>query len=77
MSALRRVTIIIEAGRIVGTQIAAENEPSGGAPVAARLRAGPEQTLHEVQIVVPADLARPGERERFHASLLDVIRGRR
>ena len=82
MTALHRVIVIIEHGRIVGTQIAGQSErPDAvlpmhheGAPaVTARLRVGPGQTQHELQVPVPSNLSSPGERERFHASLAAKI----
>jgi hypothetical protein len=78
MTALRRVIVIVEHGRVVGTQIVEESGPGAGAPaVSARLRAGPAQTLHDLQVQVPSDLSRPGERERFHASLVEKIAGKK
>jgi hypothetical protein len=78
MTALRRVIVIIEQGRVVGTQIVEEGGLSAGASaVTARLRAGPAQTLHELHVQVPSDLSRPGERERFHASLVEKIAGKK
>ena len=72
MTALQRVIVITEQGRIVGTQI----DPGDGraAPVAtARLSAAPGQTVYEVQAAVPADLSSPGARESFHESLTRQI----
>ena len=78
MTALRRVIVIVEQGRVVGTQIIEESGPGAGAPaVTARLRAGPAQTLHELHVQVPSDLSKPGERERFHASLVEKIAGKK
>jgi hypothetical protein len=76
-----RATVIMENGRLVGTQIVAKSERSdaaattqrAGAPITARLRAGVSQTLHELRLAVPANLSAPGERERFHESLVEKI----
>jgi hypothetical protein len=77
MTAQHRVIVIMEHGRVVGTQILEESGPSSGAPaVSGRLRTGPEQTHHEVHVAVPSDLSRPGERERFHARLTEKITGK-
>jgi hypothetical protein len=71
MTALQRVIVITEQGRVVGTQIAPDGvQPEATASGAgARLRAGRGQTMHEVHVPVPADLANPEARDRFHAIL--------
>jgi hypothetical protein len=71
MTALQRVIVITEQGRIVGTQIAPDDAQPGATAsgASARLRAGPGQTVHEVHVAVPADLASPEARDRFHAIL--------
>jgi hypothetical protein len=75
MTALQRVIVIMEQGRIVGTQIAPDGVQPGTTPsdASARLRAGPGQTMHEVHVAVPADLASPEARDRFHAILANEV----
>jgi hypothetical protein len=82
MTTLRNVLVIMENDRLVGTQIVGEADGANttspmqreASAIAARLRAGPSQTLHELRMAVPADLSAPGVRERFHASLAEKIR---
>jgi hypothetical protein len=75
MTALQRVIVVMEKGRVVGTQIAPDGtQPAATASSAsARLRAGPGQTMHEVHVAVPADLASPEARDRFHAILASAV----
>jgi hypothetical protein len=72
MTALQRVIVVMEKGRVVGTQIAPDDtQPAATASSAsARLRAGPGQTMHEVHVAVPAD---PEARDRFHAILASEV----
>ena len=75
MTALQRVIVITEQGRIVGTQIAPDGVQPGATAsgAGARLRAGPGQTMHEVHVAVPADLASAEARDRFHAILANEV----
>jgi hypothetical protein len=75
MTGLQRVIVITEHGRIVGTQIAPDGVQPGptASGATAHLRAGPGQTMHEVHVAVPADLASPGARDRFHAILANEV----
>lgn len=69
------VIVILEQGRVVGTQIVPEDAQAhiGTMAVTARLCAGPGQTRHELRVAVPSNLEDSDERERFHASLAKMI----
>jgi hypothetical protein len=65
MSEPVRLVVISENGRLVGTHVpgGGRHEPKGPA---ARIVAGPGQTLHEIEIERPTDLSRPGAVDAFH-----------
>jgi len=75
MTAQHRVIVILEKGRVVGTQIDAEDGQAhvGTVAVTARLCAGPGQTRHELRVAVPSNLEDSDERKRFHANLVKMI----
>ncbi|KQU66146.1 hypothetical protein [Rhizobacter sp. Root16D2] len=68
LNAMHTATVITEAGRVVGVQV---DLPAGSRRVGpvAMLRAGPAQTLHRVELELPASLATTDEIERFHAGI--------
>lgn len=64
----RQVSVITQAGKVVGVYIPPPPPADSRAPVA-RLVAGPRQQIHEVMIDVPAVLARSKDVEAFHAAV--------
>jgi hypothetical protein len=65
---MNTATVITEDGRVVGVQA---DLPAGSRRIGpvAMLRAGPAQTLHRVELELPASLATADEIERFHAGI--------
>ena len=75
---VRRLLVITEGGRVVGTQVLAP-PPRRAARSTAMLRAGPGQKMHELEIEVPGRLG-AHEIQSFHeliAALLAELKSRR
>ena len=68
MSNLRRVMVVSQAGRLVGVQVPTDGQPADPKAPAARLRAGPKQKLHELDVELPEELNREAVRA-FHAQI--------
>jgi hypothetical protein len=68
LTLMHTATVITEAGRVVGVQV---DLPAGSRRIGpvAMLRAGPSQTLHRIDVELPASLATADEIERFHAAV--------
>jgi hypothetical protein len=66
MKNLRRVSVITQAGKLVGVYVPPDAPDDPRSPVAA-IVAGPRQKMVELQILVPQVLRRPKEIDAFHA----------
>jgi hypothetical protein len=77
MSRACRLVVVVQRGRIVGTQQLPDSPPGAGSPVSARLVAGPGQRLVELVVNVPDQLRTAKEIERFHARLLPLAKSAR
>lgn len=69
-----RLTVVMQRGRIVGTQETVDVDRRPAPKAAARLRAGPGQRLVEIVADLPDNLSTPKAIERFHAGLLPLVR---
>ena len=76
MTNLQRVSVIIQAGKVVGVYVPPPPPTDPRAPIA-RLVAGPRQQIKEVMIDVPAVLARSKDIDAFHASVGKQLKRRR
>ena len=65
---MKKVLVITERGRIVGTQVVSD-PPAGQRPASAGLRAGPGQKLHHLEVEAPTVFASAKEMQAFHDSL--------
>ncbi len=74
MKRLHAATVITEQGRVVGVQFAA---PPGASGPLARLRAGPGQVAHGIDLEMPAKDATPEDIARFHAAVARKLRSKR
>ena len=72
MNTQRRIIVIMEQGRIIGTQAAPEAS-RGSSPANAVLSAGPGQKRFEVVAEMPASFADVHAIEHFHASLMPLV----
>lgn len=76
MSAPRKLIVIMEHGKVIGTQLAVD-KPHGAtanAPVVtAMLTAGPGQSRHEVMTPVPDSFESERDIARFHESLIPLV----
>ncbi len=72
MNTQRRIIVITEQGRIIGTQAAPETS-NGSSAATAVLSAGPGQTRFEVVAEMPAAFADAREIEHFHARLIPLV----
>jgi hypothetical protein len=68
MKRLQAATVITEDGRVVGVQFAAAPGAHVSGPLA-RLRAGPGQVAHAIELELPAKLATPEDVGRFHIAV--------
>lgn len=79
MSAPRKLIVIMEHGKVIGTQLAntttadAHSGVSRQPAVTALLAAGPGQSRHEVMAHVPERFENALDIARFHESLLPLI----
>lgn len=76
MSTLRKLLVITERGRVVGTQ-AVIDPPAGQPAASAALLAGPGQTLVELEVEMPASLKSAREIGAFHAALARRLKTRK
>ena len=77
MTNLQRVSVITQAGKVVGVYVPPPPPTDPRAPIA-RLVAGPRQQIHEVMIAVPAVLKRSKDIDAFHAAVRKKLKtGRR
>ena len=67
-----KLLVITERGRVVGTQPVAP--PAGGAHVSAVVRAGPGQTIHEIEVADPGELRGAKAIEAFHRLVAASLR---
>ena len=65
MSKTKRITVISEAGRLVGTQMASNTRKDSKGP-SAWIVAGPGQILQEAEIEAPDSFSNPEEVKSFH-----------
>jgi hypothetical protein len=65
---LQRVSVITQAGKVVGVYVPPPPPTDSRAPIA-RLVAGPRQQLHEVMADVPALLKSSKDINAFHAAM--------
>jgi hypothetical protein len=77
MNVRRRLIVILEQGKVVGTQLSPGGAPPAAElpPAGASLLAGPRQTRHEISALVPASFKTDAARKRFHAELAARIAG--
>jgi hypothetical protein len=68
MKRLQAATVITEDGRVVGVQFAATPGAQASGPLA-RLRAGPGQVVHAIELELPAKLVTPEDISRFHVAV--------
>jgi hypothetical protein len=68
MNSLRKLLVITERGRVVGTQVVVD-PPAGQPPVSAALRPGPGQKLHELEVEMPTRFTGAKEVEAFHTKI--------
>ena len=73
MSTLRKLLVITERGRVIGTQVVID-PPAGQPAASAGLLAGPGQTLHELEVALPGKLASAREMQSFHDALTRQLR---
>jgi hypothetical protein len=74
MSKRRRIAVIVEGGKVIGAH-AVPVQPKHTAAASAVLRAGPGQLRYEVLAEMPSRFESAQDIERFHASLLPLLRG--
>lgn len=67
-----KLLVIAERGRVVGTQPVAP--PASGAHVSAVVRAGPGQTIHEIEVADPGELKGAKAIEAFHRRVAASLR---
>ena len=72
MSAMRRVRVISEGGRLIGIFAAHPPDARSGAP-AAQLRAGPGQREHEIDVEWPAGREPAAMSESLHAQVRKAL----
>lgn len=72
---MQRVSVITQAGKVVGVYVPPPPASDPRAPLA-RLVAGPRQQIHEVQIDVPALLKRSKDIDAFHAAVRKELKKR-
>jgi hypothetical protein len=79
MASRRKLTVIVDQGRVVGLQWPADQADTavGQPAVSTRLTAGPGQTRHEVHVEPPPAFKTEAARGRFHARLLAAIKAQR
>jgi hypothetical protein len=65
MSTAKRITVISEAGHLVGTQVVSDVRSDSKGP-AAWIVAGPGQILQEIEIEAPEAFSNPEEVKAFH-----------
>jgi len=74
MKRARKMAVIVQRGRIVGTQEVIDQATNPPPSVSTRLVAGPGQRIVELMVNVPDDLHTSKAIERFHAGLLPLVR---
>ena len=68
MKSLRKVLVITERGRVVGTQVVA-TAPAEAPAVSTALCAGPGQKLHELELETSGQAMSAAEIEAFHQAI--------
>jgi hypothetical protein len=76
MSTLRRLLVITERGRVIGTQVVVD-PPAGQPAASALLQCGPGQTLVELEVEMPTSLKSAREIEAFHAAIARRLKTRK
>lgn len=74
MKRARKLAVVVQRGRIVGTQEVIDQATDPPPAVSTRLVAGPGQRIVELMVNLPDDLRTAKAIERFHASLLPLVR---
>jgi hypothetical protein len=72
MSAMRRVRVISEGGRLIGIFAAYPPDAQSGAPVA-QLRAGPGQQEHEIEVEWPTGREPAAMSAALHAQVRKAL----
>jgi hypothetical protein len=72
MSAIRRIRVISEGGRLIGIFAPYPHDAKSGAP-AGRLCAGPGQRLHEIDVEWPAEGEASVVSEALHAQVRKAL----
>jgi len=75
MTNLRRVSVVTQAGKVVGVYVPPDAPADPRAPITS-IVAGPRQKLVELQIEVPLALRRAKEIEAFHAAVRKQLKRR-
>ena len=75
MTNLRRVSVITQAGKLVGVCIPPDAPADPRAPITS-IVAGPRQQLHEVMVEVPAVLKRSKDIDAFHVLVRKQLKRR-
>jgi hypothetical protein len=70
-----KLLVITERGRVVGTQPVTASGASG--PASARLRAGPGQKVHEIEVAALGDLSTAKAIDAFHRLVAASLRPRK
>ena len=76
MSTMQRVSVITQAGKVVGVYVPPPPPSDPRTPLASAV-AGPRQQIHEVQVVVPSVLERSKDIEAFHAVVRKALKKRK